>query len=770
MKSRLLFVLALAVGLAGSAVAEAQSNRKVPEVVAATIDSWTPQSGAVGTVVSVSGSGFTRNVLVLVGGRRVRPIKMGSRVISFKIPANHGDGRIVIRQAGVAQDFQIGQFEVWANPIVRSFSPSSGAPGTRVEIRGSDFSRDDLVMLGTQSLAIESYSSTSIVVTIPPGAATAPFTVENSRRVVFTSRRQFKVVEPAPYISNFSPTHGQPGTLIKIRGGNYGKDIRVSYGRKTVPVYRRGEGWLEVFVPANARNNATFSISSRRGGTRSALEFSLEMPPILSSYTPSWGGPGSRVTLNGRNFRAEDKVTLGGIDCQSIAIGERQITIEVPPNATSGAFAIVRDTQEVVAATQFSVLFAPVISSLAPMRGPPGTRIVVRGDHLAEAKVFLGTVQIRPQLSLFDQLQIVIPQGAVTGTLRVTTRGGSANYAEPFEVWNFPSIKRLSPSRGPVGTMLTISGAMLGNATAIFIGDAEAPILSRTQRGKITVQIPNRALSGSISWTAYGRNTMSDAYFTVVRPPVLRGFTPAAGAAGSTVIIEGENFEERTRVRYGNANARVLKWEPNRLTVQIPPRARQSDVLSVQGEAGSVAAPTAFDLLIAPTARSFSPTKGKPGAELTIFGSGLASSTLVEVGGVPATVLSAPLGGASLTVSLPLLAPGKYDVSVQSRGMRTVARKRLKVEGHGMVSEISPNHARVGQKIMLRGEGLLGVRVFYGSRELPVVKADRRGRKLWVTIPEGCTGSSALIVVDEGHRSTSTVVLQIDVPEAPPPE
>lgn len=772
MKRPLLFAAAFALGIMTSSIAEAQprspdaERRKV--VAAAQIDSWTPKAGAVGTVVSVNGSGFTRNMMVLVGGRKVRPLKMGTRVISFKIPASYGDGLIVMRQAGVAQDYNIGTFQVWADPQVSSFSPSSGAPGTRVEIRGSNFNPDDLVMLGTQSLRIERFTGNSIIVTIPQAAVTGPFHIQNRRKASASSRQSFSVVAPAPFISSFNPPQGQPGTIVRVQGGNFDADVRASYGRRPIPVNRSGPNWLEITIPANARRDAAISISSRRGGSKSATKFQIEMPPVLSSYSPSWGSPGTRVVLSGRNFLADDRVSLGGIECTTIQVRDRQITVEVPTNAVSGTFSLRRGTQVTSAASRFDVFYSPILTSMNPLKGPPGTRVVLRGEQLEGARVFLGNVEVRPLTNLPHQIQFAIPEGAQSGILRVTGRGGAASYLEPFEVWNFPGIKRLSSVRGPAGATITISGSMMNNATAVFIGEVEMPIISRADYDKLVVRVPARAITGPISWTAYGRNTLTDHVFTVVRAPAIQRFSPTSGSAGTTVTIEGDNFESRTRVRYGNLSARVLRWEPNRLTVLIPPNARQSDYLSVQGEAGTSTAASPFTLLVAPTARSFAPAQAKPGSEVTVFGSGLAMETIVQVGGASAKVLRADPRGVSLTISLPELAAGSYDLSVQSRGLQTVARKRIAVEGWGTISAIRPARARVGQVVQLVGTGLTGTRVFFGSVELPVAKENRRGRKLWVSIPEGCVGSSVLTVDDRGHRSTSAVTLEVQAEAAPP--
>tara|TARA_R110002096_G_scaffold434832_5_gene658265 strand:- start:69339 stop:71726 length:2388 start_codon:yes stop_codon:yes gene_type:complete len=766
MKTSVLLAAVLAVGTAAPSIASAQyKNERV--VVTMKVDSWTPKEGAPGTLVTLNGIGFTTKTSLLVGGRVVRPTKMGSRAISFRIPANAGDGQILLRKSGVANDYIVGNFNLWSDPSVAGFGPASGTYGTKVAIRGRNFTSTDKVWLGQQSLPVQSWTPTSLIVTIPNGASSDYFTVRNSRNIDSRSRQQFRIVQPAPFISDFAPLGGAPGSVVRLRGGNYGNDITVMYGRRPMSIRNTGNGWIDVVIPDNANRSDTINIRSRRGNASSTVRYELSLPPFMGNYSPSWGSVGTRVTLAGRNFGANDRVSLNGKNCRIIQITGSRIIVEVPPNAQSGAFAIHRGNQSIKGTARFEVAYTPVISNFSVMGGAPGTGVVMNGQHLSGAKLYLGNLEIRPSSATATQWQFTIPARATTGNFRVAGRAGQANWPKPFQVWNFPTITRMSPNQGAVGSTINLSGSMLANAKRIFLGNVELPVVSRSD-SQMVVRVPQGAQSGTISWTAYSKRTPTRWRYDVLGAPVFSSYSPMEGSGGTRVTISGQGFDRSTQVRYGNEPARVLKWEANRLTVEVPRNARRSEYFSVSNAGGSAKARTPFGLLIAPTVVSWSPRTARPGMELTLRGSGFAMDTSVQIGAMPAKVLRVDPQGRNAVITVPNLASGSYDVTAQYRGLRSIARKRFEVDGWAQVQSFSPGHGKVGDTITLTGSGLNTARVYYGNIELPISRTDRRGKKLWVTIPEGCSGKSQLTVVDGQNRAVSSGWLQIDAPVAPP--
>ncbi len=81
---------------------------------------------------------------------------------------------------------------LFAQPVVTSFSPASGTLGTIVTITGSHFSAvpsNNIVFFGSVKAVVSAASNTSLTVTVPAGASYEPIAVTNNGFVGFSSRR-----------------------------------------------------------------------------------------------------------------------------------------------------------------------------------------------------------------------------------------------------------------------------------------------------------------------------------------------------------------------------------------------------------------------------------------------------------------------------------------------------------------------------------------------------------------------------------------------------
>ena len=82
---------------------------------------------------------------------------------------------------------------------------------------------------------------------------------------------------------------------------------------------------------------------------------------------------------------------------------------------------------------------APTIASFAPMLGLPGTRVTISGVNFSVADLvdlvvlFNGTEAVVASVSAMSIVAIV-PVGATTGVLQVTTPAGTATSTSPFTV------------------------------------------------------------------------------------------------------------------------------------------------------------------------------------------------------------------------------------------------------------------------------------------------------------------------------------------------
>ncbi|WP_426062320.1 IPT/TIG domain-containing protein, partial [Hymenobacter sp. B1770] len=101
------------------------------------------------------------------------------------------------------------------------------------------------------------------------------------------------------------------------------------------------------------------------------------------------------------------------------------------------------------------------------------------------------------------QITVNVPAGATSGNVTVTTPGGTSN-GVAFAVTTpllTPTLSSLSPTSGPVGTSVTLSGANLSGATGVsFNGTAQTTIGSNTATS-LVVAVPAGATSGNVTVT-----------------------------------------------------------------------------------------------------------------------------------------------------------------------------------------------------------------------------------------------------------------------------
>ena len=174
-----------------------------------------------------------------------------------------------------------------------------------------------------------------------------------------------------------------------------------------------------------------------------------------------------------------------------------------------------------------------------------GTVVTISGTGFAGASSvkFNGVATAAPVILSDTQLTATVPSGATTGTVTVTTPGGTATSASSFTVIPAPAISGFAPAFGPVGTVVTISGSGLTGATSVkFNGVAAAApiVLSDTQ---LTTTVPAGATSGTVSVTTPGGTATSATSFTVVFTPTvtltLSGLKSGSLKLGKSVTAGG---------------------------------------------------------------------------------------------------------------------------------------------------------------------------------------------------------------------------------------
>lgn len=184
---------------------------------------FAPQKGAPGTDVTIRGNEFPPGVMVQLGGQRIKPTSSTPRAITFKVPpaVRPGTRRVTLTWRGGRRG--VGRFEV--------LDRGHGGPGNVHDKRPGDYDRPDR-----------------------PDTRRGP----DGRR---DRRRRFH--RDRPLVTGFFPRKGKPGTRVTIRGRNFDKDATVTLGRR--PVKARVDDRRIVFkVPPGGNGDLIRVTSGRR--------------------------------------------------------------------------------------------------------------------------------------------------------------------------------------------------------------------------------------------------------------------------------------------------------------------------------------------------------------------------------------------------------------------------------------------------------------------------------------------------------------------------
>src|ERR671923_215844 len=179
---------------------------------------------------------------------------------------------------------------------------------------------------------------------------------------------------------------------------------------------------------------------------------------------------------------------------------------------------------------------APTITNISPTSGPVGCVVTITGTNFNNPNVtdveFNNTNAASFRIDSGTSITAVVGTGTTTGAVEVTNADGTDS-GPTFTVANTtcPTISSFTPTSGPVGTSVTITGTGFTGATAVKFNGVAASfaVNSSTQ---ITATVPAGATSGTIAVTTAAGTGTSASIFTVT-------------VASSTPITNG-NFETGT--------------------------------------------------------------------------------------------------------------------------------------------------------------------------------------------------------------------------------
>ena len=390
----------------------------IPPLVAGT----SPSFGGPGTIVNIHGSNFGQtqggsyvNLLSSANLMSWPVISWSDTQIVAQVPSNMPLGKIYLFvEANDLYSQGWNSFTVGAPPLVRGTSPAYGNPGTFVTINGSGFGQTQgssyvSVVLADKSTSrtwpvTTSWSDSQIVVQIPsdmPLGIVYPNVFANNLWslgvIAFT-------VGTPPLVTDASPRYGKPGTVVTISGSGFGQTQGTGYvnllsSANTVPwtVISWSDTQITAQVPSNMPPTGGF-INVFANGLYSlgVFPFYVGIPPIVAGISPTYGNPGTVVTISGSGF---GQTQSGGyvnllssantMPWTVISWSDTQIVAQVPTSMpmTGGFVNVFANGLYSLGVFPFYVGIPPMVARVSPTSGSAGTVVTISGSGFGQTQV-----------------------------------------------------------------------------------------------------------------------------------------------------------------------------------------------------------------------------------------------------------------------------------------------------------------------------------------------------------------------------------------------
>ena len=186
------------------------------------ISNFTPDSAAQGTIVTITGSGFTGTNSIQFGGTPASSFTvLNDSTINATVGAGSTGAVAITNRNGSATVGGFVYLHTALPPLVlTSFSPDSAGPGSTITITGHYLSDASVISFGgTLVQSIRVFSDSVLYVTLGQGA-TGTLVVSGANGL--DSLPGFTYIAPPPSptvtITGFSPATGTTGTTVSIHG------------------------------------------------------------------------------------------------------------------------------------------------------------------------------------------------------------------------------------------------------------------------------------------------------------------------------------------------------------------------------------------------------------------------------------------------------------------------------------------------------------------------------------------------------------------------
>lgn len=313
-----------------------------------------PPEGPVGggTPITIKGSGFIGNTIVLIGGKPAIGVAVvaDDEINAITPPGVFGFAPVhVVNERGAG--LQKKGFFYFAAPTVAGLDPAAGptAGGSQVIVSGTGFTKETEIALGqSKASVLEVLSDKKLKIATPPGAAgkvdvTATTKYGNGTLpggYVYNDDQGKAATQILSIAPASGPLAGGQQVALIANGLVSASDTTILFGNKSAQILSVSATSHTAFVlapKASAAGAVDVQLLTSKGSDKAAGGYTYVDSLSITSVTPSAGVPegNTKITIKGAGFsKAKVGVKIGALPAAAVVVvSDSEIQAVTPPGS-----------------------------------------------------------------------------------------------------------------------------------------------------------------------------------------------------------------------------------------------------------------------------------------------------------------------------------------------------------------------------------------------------------------------------------------------------
>ena len=688
--------------------------------------SLSPSYGAAATNVTFTGTGFAPNVSVTVSwvkgtacSRTTSPV--GGFSCSATLPAGIPGASYTFTATDSALNTASGVFVV----TFLALNPASGPVGTAIGVTGGGYPASVGFTIGWGENVVCSGTTSSTGSFTQSSCGGAPFTAPEVPAGTYVLKANVSSTTVAT--ANFTvtpalklPAKSQVNATIAISGTGFGDDAAVSLswaGGVACPGLLAnvlGAFSCSYKIPAIYWGSYVVTASDNMSHTATAV---LSIAPLLT-IGPTSGPVGTTINVTGAGFAPNSALSVvwtDGLVCSRTtnAAGSFGCTYVIPPIPEPSKSVIGYTFTAADASSHNATATFRVAAHLteSPSFGPPGTVVTLVGSGYPANTIVkanwsgLGAPVCSAKSSSTGGVSCSFAVPAVPAN--AYTIQMSAGQTTPQLTFTVTALLTVAPTRGPVGTLVTLQGAgfVSEGTVTVTLGATTACSLPTLATGSFscTFRVPAIPYGIHSFAAADGFGDSASATFTVLPQLAL---SPMSGPVGTQVTFNGSGYPANAGVTVTWASGAICSATTTgtgsfSCAAAMPPATVGPHAFTAKNDSSSSAS---ANFTVTP-GFSATPSSGLVGTTVQFVGTGFAASVSVSVswaGGTVCTNTTTAVGGFGCTFTIPTSTPGSAYLftATDANGNTAVATFTVTT-----TLTATPGHGIVGTSVVFAGSG-----------------------------------------------------------------